>query len=141
MSLLWSYITMLLILMYVTVGWCKQEKKHFLNIFNIAFRGIFGLYVGKVFSELFNMGLNSLVSYPYDFCLFCLCMSESCIERCDSGFDATKQCQCDSLCKYYRSCCTDYESLCDNLSKSGIITSPSFSFLFYERKSKESQEF
>ncbi|XP_027002971.1 vitronectin a [Tachysurus fulvidraco] len=49
---------------------------------------------------------------------------ESCVERCDSGFDATKQCQCDSLCKYYRSCCTDYESLCDNLTRGD--TFPSF---------------
>ncbi|KAI5099100.1 vitronectin precursor [Silurus meridionalis] len=49
---------------------------------------------------------------------------ESCIERCDSGFDATKQCQCDSLCKYYSSCCTDYESLCDNLTRGD--TFPSF---------------
>ncbi|XP_066515030.1 vitronectin a [Hoplias malabaricus] len=37
---------------------------------------------------------------------------ESCIERCENGFDATKQCQCDSMCTYYQSCCTDYESLC-----------------------------
>ncbi|XP_017346022.1 vitronectin a [Ictalurus punctatus] len=49
---------------------------------------------------------------------------ESCIDRCDSGFDATKQCQCDSLCKYYRSCCTDYASLCDNLTRGD--TFPSF---------------
>ncbi|KAF4086248.1 hypothetical protein AMELA_G00103900 [Ameiurus melas] len=49
---------------------------------------------------------------------------ESCIDRCDSSFDATKQCQCDSLCKYYRSCCTDYESLCDNLTRGD--TFPSF---------------
>ncbi|KAK7156538.1 hypothetical protein R3I94_006560 [Phoxinus phoxinus] len=37
---------------------------------------------------------------------------ESCIERCENGFDATKNCQCDSMCTYYKSCCTDYESLC-----------------------------
>ncbi|NP_001018508.1 vitronectin a precursor [Danio rerio] len=37
---------------------------------------------------------------------------ESCIERCENGFDATKSCQCDSMCTYYKSCCTDYESLC-----------------------------
>ncbi|XP_026790542.3 vitronectin a [Pangasianodon hypophthalmus] len=49
---------------------------------------------------------------------------ESCIDRCDIGFDATKQCQCDSLCKYYRSCCNDYESLCDNLTRGD--TFPSF---------------
>ncbi|XP_067306664.1 vitronectin a [Pseudorasbora parva] len=37
---------------------------------------------------------------------------ESCIERCENGFDATKNCQCDSMCTYYKSCCKDYESLC-----------------------------
>uniref|UniRef100_A0A8C1PI19 Vitronectin a n=1 Tax=Cyprinus carpio TaxID=7962 RepID=A0A8C1PI19_CYPCA len=38
--------------------------------------------------------------------------AESCIERCENGFDATKSFQCDSMCTYYKSCCKDYESLC-----------------------------
>ncbi|XP_036419751.1 vitronectin a [Colossoma macropomum] len=37
---------------------------------------------------------------------------ESCIERCENGFNATKRCQCDSMCTYYQSCCSDYESVC-----------------------------
>ncbi|XP_055052662.2 vitronectin a isoform X1 [Misgurnus anguillicaudatus] len=37
---------------------------------------------------------------------------ESCMERCENGFDATKKCQCDSMCTYYRSCCEDYDAIC-----------------------------
>ncbi|KAM4627476.1 vitronectin a isoform 2-T2 [Polymixia lowei] len=37
---------------------------------------------------------------------------ESCMDRCENGFDANKKCQCDSMCKYYKSCCFDYETNC-----------------------------
>ncbi|KAL0173865.1 hypothetical protein M9458_029833, partial [Cirrhinus mrigala] len=43
---------------------------------------------------------------------FTYAAEESCIERCENGFDATKSCQCDSMCAYYKSCCKDYESFC-----------------------------
>lgn len=43
---------------------------------------------------------------------FIYAFEESCIERCENGFDATKSCQCDSMCTYYQSCCKDYESIC-----------------------------
>ncbi|KAM9450676.1 vitronectin b [Clarias gariepinus] len=37
---------------------------------------------------------------------------ESCVGRCISGFDPGQKCQCDNLCKYYGSCCTDYDTTC-----------------------------
>uniref|UniRef100_A0A667WY22 Vitronectin a n=1 Tax=Myripristis murdjan TaxID=586833 RepID=A0A667WY22_9TELE len=37
---------------------------------------------------------------------------ESCMGRCENGFDSQKNCQCDSMCKYYKSCCYDYEATC-----------------------------
>ncbi|XP_076832324.1 vitronectin a isoform X2 [Brachyhypopomus gauderio] len=42
---------------------------------------------------------------------------ESCVDRCEDGFNATKTCQCDSMCLYYQSCCTDYEYVCPALSR------------------------
>lgn len=37
---------------------------------------------------------------------------ESCENRCENGFDAQKTCQCDTMCRYYQSCCKDYETAC-----------------------------
>ncbi|XP_072326071.1 vitronectin-like isoform X2 [Scyliorhinus torazame] len=37
---------------------------------------------------------------------------ESCVGRCDLGFFSLKKCQCDSLCRFYKSCCTDYHTAC-----------------------------
>ncbi|KAM3875244.1 vitronectin a [Diretmus argenteus] len=37
---------------------------------------------------------------------------QSCMARCENGFDSQKTCQCDSMCKYYKSCCLDYEIVC-----------------------------
>ncbi|XP_034025249.1 vitronectin a [Thalassophryne amazonica] len=37
---------------------------------------------------------------------------DSCLGRCEYGFDADKMCQCDSMCKYYKSCCSDFEATC-----------------------------
>ncbi|XP_051963733.1 vitronectin a [Xyrauchen texanus] len=48
---------------------------------------------------------------------FTYAAEESCIERCENGFDATKNCQCDSMCTYYKSCCKDYESTCRILTR------------------------
>ncbi|XP_056139887.1 vitronectin a [Lampris incognitus] len=42
-----------------------------------------------------------------------LAEDESCMGRCENGFDSQKECQCDSMCKYYKSCCYDYEIICD----------------------------
>ncbi|XP_014853416.1 PREDICTED: vitronectin isoform X1 [Poecilia mexicana] len=38
--------------------------------------------------------------------------TESCLDRCENGFQAQRTCQCDSMCKYYKSCCSDYEAVC-----------------------------
>uniref|UniRef100_A0A672JJ06 Vitronectin a n=1 Tax=Salarias fasciatus TaxID=181472 RepID=A0A672JJ06_SALFA len=43
---------------------------------------------------------------------FVVSVVESCMNRCENGFDSEKQCQCDSMCKYYKSCCSDYEVTC-----------------------------
>ncbi|XP_030392130.1 vitronectin isoform X2 [Gopherus evgoodei] len=37
---------------------------------------------------------------------------ESCVGHCEDGFNAQRKCQCDSLCVYYQSCCSDYASAC-----------------------------
>ncbi|CAJ1065564.1 vitronectin a [Xyrichtys novacula] len=37
---------------------------------------------------------------------------ESCMGRCENGFDSQRSCQCDSMCKYYKSCCSDFEVTC-----------------------------
>lgn len=44
--------------------------------------------------------------------------SESCMGRCENGFDSARTCQCDSMCKYYKSCCSDYEAICAMMSES-----------------------
>lgn len=37
--------------------------------------------------------------------------------RCEYGFDSSKKCQCDSMCKYYKSCCSDYEPICGMITR------------------------
>ncbi|XP_067883629.1 vitronectin-like [Heterodontus francisci] len=37
---------------------------------------------------------------------------ESCVGRCELGFTTSKKCQCDSLCRFYSSCCNDYNTVC-----------------------------
>ncbi|XP_038232035.1 vitronectin isoform X2 [Dermochelys coriacea] len=37
---------------------------------------------------------------------------ESCVGHCEDGFNAQRKCQCDTLCVYYESCCSDYASAC-----------------------------
>nr|XP_006118079.1 vitronectin [Pelodiscus sinensis] len=41
-----------------------------------------------------------------------LAAEESCVGHCEDGFDAQRKCQCDALCTYYQSCCSDYVSAC-----------------------------
>lgn len=41
-----------------------------------------------------------------------LAVEDSCVGRCEIGFDSKKKCQCDSMCKYYQSCCVDYDTAC-----------------------------
>ncbi|XP_041797088.1 vitronectin a [Chelmon rostratus] len=42
---------------------------------------------------------------------------ESCMGRCENGFDSQRKCQCDSMCKYYRSCCSDFEATCGMMTR------------------------
>ncbi|XP_077336722.1 vitronectin [Lithobates pipiens] len=37
---------------------------------------------------------------------------ESCVGRCLEGFSAKSKCQCDDLCIYYGSCCSDFKEVC-----------------------------
>ncbi|XP_030599409.1 vitronectin a isoform X2 [Archocentrus centrarchus] len=46
-----------------------------------------------------------------------LASDESCMGRCESGFDSQKKCQCDSMCKYYKSCCSDFEAICGMITR------------------------
>ncbi|XP_051959594.1 vitronectin-like isoform X1 [Xyrauchen texanus] len=39
-------------------------------------------------------------------------VEETCFGRCQIGFDPTKKCQCDTMCKYYGSCCEDFDNTC-----------------------------
>ncbi|KAM9318669.1 vitronectin a [Pholidichthys leucotaenia] len=43
--------------------------------------------------------------------------NESCLGRCENGFDSQKKCQCDSLCKYYKTCCSDFEATCGRITR------------------------
>ncbi|XP_039986390.1 vitronectin a [Xiphias gladius] len=42
---------------------------------------------------------------------------ESCMDRCENGFDSQRSCQCDSMCKYYKSCCSDFEATCGMMTR------------------------
>ncbi|MCJ8740575.1 hypothetical protein PDJAM_G00060680 [Pangasius djambal] len=46
---------------------------------------------------------------------------ESCAGRCQNGFDPTQKCQCDTLCKYYGSCCIDYDTTCGTKISRGDV--------------------
>ncbi|KAM9853519.1 LOW QUALITY PROTEIN: vitronectin a [Aulostomus maculatus] len=41
----------------------------------------------------------------------------SCMGRCENGFDSERTCQCDSMCKYYKSCCSDFEATCGMMTR------------------------
>ncbi|XP_062242150.1 vitronectin a [Platichthys flesus] len=49
---------------------------------------------------------------------------ESCMDRCENGFDSERKCQCDSMCKYYRSCCSDFEVTCGMMTRGDTFSSP-----------------
>lgn len=54
-------------------------------------------------------------SLPHSTLLFLSCgvaFADSCEGRCEEGFDAGHKCQCDTLCVYYQSCCSDYSTVC-----------------------------
>uniref|UniRef100_A0A3P8VD87 Vitronectin a n=1 Tax=Cynoglossus semilaevis TaxID=244447 RepID=A0A3P8VD87_CYNSE len=51
-----------------------------------------------------------------------LAEEESCMGRCENGFDSQRQCQCDTMCKYYQSCCTDFQVVCGMITRGDTFT-------------------
>ncbi|XP_019966656.2 vitronectin a [Paralichthys olivaceus] len=49
---------------------------------------------------------------------------ESCMDRCENGFDSQRSCQCDSMCKYYKSCCYDFEVTCGMMTRGDTFSFP-----------------
>lgn len=57
---------------------------------------------------------------------------ESCVGRCDKGFDDQKKCQCDDLCSYYQSCCNDYFTACKpKVTRGDVFFQPEDEYLDY----------
>ncbi|ELV12088.1 vitronectin [Tupaia chinensis] len=54
-----------------------------------------------------------------------LAEQESCKGRCTEGFSVDKKCQCDELCSYYQSCCSDYVAECQpQVTRGDVFTLP-----------------
>ncbi|NXH16614.1 VTNC protein, partial [Bucco capensis] len=57
---------------------------------------------------------------------------DSCEGRCDDGFDAQRKCQCDALCVYYQSCCSDYSTVCKaKVTRGDVFALPEDDYLDY----------
>ncbi|NXG69698.1 VTNC protein, partial [Baryphthengus martii] len=57
---------------------------------------------------------------------------ESCEGRCEEGFDARRKCQCDTLCVYYQSCCSDYATVCKaKVTRGDVFALPEDDYLDY----------
>ncbi|KFU87713.1 Vitronectin [Chaetura pelagica] len=57
---------------------------------------------------------------------------ESCEGRCDDGFNATYKCQCDTLCMYYQSCCSDYTTVCKaKVTRGDVFALPEDDYVDY----------
>ncbi|NXG52137.1 VTNC protein, partial [Psilopogon haemacephalus] len=57
---------------------------------------------------------------------------DSCEGRCDEGFDANRKCQCDTLCMYYQSCCSDYSTICKaKVTRGDVFALPEDDYLDY----------
>ncbi|NXF94138.1 VTNC protein, partial [Eubucco bourcierii] len=58
--------------------------------------------------------------------------AESCEGRCDEGFDSKRKCQCDTLCVYYQSCCSDYSTVCKTkVTRGDVFALPEDDYLDY----------
>ncbi|XP_004450014.2 vitronectin [Dasypus novemcinctus] len=58
---------------------------------------------------------------------------ESCKGRCTEGFNASRKCQCDELCSYYQSCCTDYMAECKpQVTRGDVFTLPEDEYGIYD---------
>ncbi|NWI96268.1 VTNC protein, partial [Pitta sordida] len=57
---------------------------------------------------------------------------DSCEGRCDDGFNALHKCQCDTLCMYYQSCCSDYSTVCKaKVTRGDVFALPEDDYLDY----------
>ncbi|KFP70758.1 Vitronectin, partial [Acanthisitta chloris] len=57
---------------------------------------------------------------------------DSCVGRCEDPFDAQRKCQCDSLCMYYESCCSDYSTVCKaKVTRGDVFALPEDDYLDY----------
>uniref|UniRef100_A0A8D0GIG3 Vitronectin n=1 Tax=Sphenodon punctatus TaxID=8508 RepID=A0A8D0GIG3_SPHPU len=57
---------------------------------------------------------------------------ESCTGRCEDGFNSIKKCQCDALCKYYQSCCIDYDTVCKpKVTRGDVFAQPEDDYIDY----------
>ncbi|XP_009698403.1 PREDICTED: vitronectin, partial [Cariama cristata] len=57
---------------------------------------------------------------------------DSCEGRCEDGFDARRKCQCDTLCMYYQSCCSDYSTVCKaKVTRGDVFALPEDDYLDY----------
>ncbi|XP_010118344.1 PREDICTED: vitronectin, partial [Chlamydotis macqueenii] len=57
---------------------------------------------------------------------------DSCVGRCDDGFDELRKCQCDTLCVYYQSCCSDYSTVCKvKVTRGDVFALPEDDYLDY----------
>ncbi|XP_008939733.1 PREDICTED: vitronectin, partial [Merops nubicus] len=50
----------------------------------------------------------------------------------DDGFDAQRKCQCDPLCVYYQSCCSDYSTVCKaKVTRGDVFALPEDDYVDY----------
>ncbi|XP_068271948.1 vitronectin [Nyctibius grandis] len=57
---------------------------------------------------------------------------DSCVGRCDYGFDSKFKCQCDTLCVYYQSCCSDYSTVCKaKVTRGDVFALPEDDYVDY----------
>ncbi|XP_004635479.1 vitronectin [Octodon degus] len=63
---------------------------------------------------------------------------ESCKGRCTEGFNADKKCQCDELCSYYQSCCSDYMAECKpKVTRGDVFTRPEDDYRYYDYETND----
>ncbi|NWX91920.1 VTNC protein, partial [Nothoprocta ornata] len=66
---------------------------------------------------------------------------DSCLGRCDSGFDAKRKCQCDALCMYYQSCCSDYATACKTkVTRGDVFALPEDDYVDYSHATETRAE-
>ncbi|XP_004857038.3 vitronectin [Heterocephalus glaber] len=66
---------------------------------------------------------------------------ESCKGRCTEGFNAEKKCQCDELCSYYQSCCSDYMAECKpQVTRGDVFTRAEDEYGYYDYQTKDNTE-